>query len=249
MTIARAIAALPVVLMSGLLGTTGARAQDSTTVGLGVAAVPTYQGSGEYRVLPFPLLNINIGPFFAGMVDGVGMHVIDTPSFKIGGSVTYVRGYRHRDVPEGKDNLSDAAGARLFTTLRMAGFTATLGATRSIGGTKGTVADLRISYPMMVSPKLVVIPTVTTSWASDKHMNRYFGITQREANVSGLGQFSTSSGFKDVNAGITTNYRLADGLNLTANVGMSYLFDRAADSPLVQHRLRPMGFAGVSYSF
>jgi len=236
-------------IATGLLSSFPASAQDRVTLGLGLAAVPAYQGADEYRVLPFPLLNVQMGPFFASVVNGIGMNVIDTPEFKFGGSVTYVRGYRSRDIPNGIDSLSDGMGARLFSSVKLGGVNTTFGATRVIGGTKGTIVDLQLSYPMMMSRRLSLIPSVSTTWANDKHMNGYFGITSAEAQASGLRAFRAGGGFKDITAGVTASYHLSGGLNLTASGGMSYLFDRAADSPLVEHRWRPAGFMGLSYSF
>jgi len=223
---------------------------DHITIGAGVAAVPDYQGSDDYRVLPFPLLDIQVGRLFANLGDGIGYNVIDTPGFKAGGSITYVRGYRRRDVPDGIDKLSDAAGGRLFASLRQGRFAATVGATRSIGGgTHGLVADARLSYAAQASERLTLIPTLSTSWANGKHMRRYFGIDAAEAAASGLDAYRPSSGFKDISAAATANYRLASGLNLTGSVGVTHLFDKAADSALVERRWQPVGFAGISYSF
>lgn len=95
-----------------------AQQDDHITIGASVAAVPDYQGADDYRVLPFPLLDVQIGRAFANLGDGIGYNVIDTAGFKAGGSVTYVRCYRRRDVSDGLDRLSDAAGGRLFASLR-----------------------------------------------------------------------------------------------------------------------------------
>lgn len=237
-----------------LLGSTGgaARAQegDHLTIGAGVAAVPDFEGADDYRILPFPLLDIEIGRVFANIRDGIGYKVVDLPGFTVGGSVTYVRGYRRRDVPRGIDKLSDAAGGRLFASLRQGNLSATLGATRSFGGgTHGVIADARLSYAIAADQRLMIIPTLSTSWADRKHMRRYFGISPEESAASGLASYRPSSGFKDVSAFVTANYRLGGGLNLTGSVGLSHLLDEASDSPLVERRWQPTGFLGVSYSF
>ncbi|MFC4256352.1 MipA/OmpV family protein [Altererythrobacter xixiisoli] len=232
-------------------GATSAQAQDSdrVTLGVGVIAAPGYQGSDDYRVLPAPIIDVQIGRFFAGMNNGVGVHVIDTPDLKTGASVTFVRGYRRGDLPDGLDTLADAAGARLFASARLAGISAGISATRSLGGTAGTVADLSLSYPIRSGERLMLIPSVSTSWASDKAMDRYFGITAAEAQASGLDEFHTSAGFRDMTASMTANYRLSGRLSLVGMAGMTQLFDKAADSPMVKHRWRPMGLVGVTHRF
>lgn len=232
------------------IGLSGTAAQGRATAGIGVAAIPAYQGSDSYRILPFPLLDVQVGQIFATVSNGIGVYVIDMPGLQLGGSVTFVRGYRKSDMPEGIDNLSDALGGRMFAAVTLGGVRATLGATRSIGGgTRGTVVDAQLAYPFQASPRITLIPTLGTSWANDKHMDRYFGIGPDEAAASGLPAYRTSGGFKDISAGVTANYRLASGLNLTGSANLTHLLDKAADSPLVEHRSQPIGFVGLSYSF
>ena len=231
-----------------LAGTTAAQAR--TTAGIGVAAVPAYQGADNYRVLPFPVLDVQVGQIFANVNNGIGIYVIDTPGLKMGGSVTFVQGYRDRDTPRGIDNLSDALGGRMFASVTLAGLRAQIGATRSIGGgTRGTVVDAQLAYPLRAGPKLLLIPTLSTSWANDKHMDRYFSVTPVESAASGLATYRASGGFKDVSAGVTANYRLAGRLNLTGSVTMIHLLDKAGNSPFVEKRWQPFSFVGLSYSF
>ncbi len=248
-------AALPCTTLALLLAANVAQAQsaapstDRVVIGAGVVAVPGYQGSDDYRVLPYPIIDVQIDRFFAGVANGVGVHVIDTGDIKMGASLTFVRGYRTGDLPTGLDSLSDAVGARLFGSARLGGVTAMVSGTRSLGGTDGTVVDMSLSYPIRAGQKLTLVPAVSASWADDKHMDRYFGITASEALASGLDEFHTSAGFKDLTLSLNANYRLTDRLNLVTMGAMTQLFDRAADSPMVQHRWRPMGTVGVAYRF
>src|SRR3546814_2519135 len=85
----------------------------------------------------------------------------------------------------------------------------TVGATKAVaGGTRGVVADASLSYALPLSDRMTVIPTVGTSWANGKHMNRYFGIDAGEALASGLPLYRAGSGFKDVSGLVTASYRL-----------------------------------------
>lgn len=248
--ISRPLTGLCLLLALAVPGKARAEDGDHLTIGAGVAAVPDFEGADDYRVHPFPLLDVKIGRIFANVADGIGYNVIDLPGFEMGASLTYVRGYRRRDVPDGVDRLSDAAGGRLFARLRQGRLSATIGATRSFaGGTRGVVAGARLSYAVDVDERLTIIPTLATSWANGKHMRRYFGISPSEVAASGLSPYRPSSGFKDISALATANYRLAGGLSLTGSTGVSRLLDKAADSPLVEQRWQPTGFVGVSYSF
>lgn len=223
---------------------------DRVIIGIGAAAVPTYQGSDDYRTLPIPMIDIVSGPIYANLRNGVGVNVVDTPGFTFGGGVTFMPGYRRQDVPVGVDRLSVGAGARLYASFKAGGVVATLGGTQGfVGSTKGFIADASLSYPIMASPRLLVIPSVATTWADAKHNGRYFGIDTGEAFRSGLPQFRVGGGFKDVSALLTVNYRLTGRMNLSASGGVTSLLGDVKDSPLVAHATRPMGFLSLSYRF
>ena len=230
-------------------GAAVAQVPDHVTIGLAGVAVPDFQGAKDYRTLPFPLLDIKKGRFFANLNNGIGLNAIDTGSFQIGGGVTFVRGYRGRDVPRGIGRLKNTAGARLFASTNLSGFSATLGATKSTGATKGTTADLRIAYAMPMGARFSITPAVATSWADSKYMRGYFGVNAAQAAASGLPFYRPKSGFKDVTGSVTANYRIGQRWNLTGMVGVSRLVDDAADAPIVERRSQPIGMSGLSYNF
>ncbi|MGK2909146.1 MAG: MipA/OmpV family protein [Sphingobium sp.] len=238
---------LPVMAMAA----TPARAQDDNHVvlGAGVAATPAYQGSEDYRLLPVPAIDIKQGWFFANLRNGIGVAPIDTEALTIGASAVFVQGIRRRDLPEGIGKVSDAAGARLFASLRTGGFVATLGGTRAFGGTKGTIVDASLSYPAQISSRFTLIPTIGTTWADRKHSDRYFGITSAESLASGLPGFDAGSGFKDISGALTASYRLTDHITLSATGVVTSLLGDAKDSPLVEKKTQPSGILALAYSF
>src|SRR3546814_10725153 len=92
-------------------------------------------------------------------------------------------------------------------------------------------------------------PTVGTSWANGKHMNRYFGIDAGEALASGLPLYRAGSGFKDVSCLVTASYRLDAHWRLRAIGGVPRLLGDAADSPLIDLRWPPSAFMSVADTF
>jgi outer membrane protein len=219
-------------------------------IGAGVAVQPTYQGSSEYRVLPIPAIDIQHGWFFANLRNGIGIEPINTEHLTIGASVVFVQGYRRQDVPVGIDKLSDGVGARLSANVRAGGFITTFGATQVVsGGTEGFIADGSISYPIPISDRFTLIPTVGTTWANAKYNDRYFGVSAAESTASGLPQFTVGSGFKDVSGTLTASYRLTDHITINATGGVTALIDDFADSPIVAEETQPFGLLTVSYRF
>ena len=220
------------------------------TIGAGAAYAPVFEGGDKYRLLPVPVIDASWGPFFADLRNGVGINAIDTKVVTVGASVVYLPGYRRRDVPNGIGKLSDSIGGRGFVALRASGFVATLGVTQGLtGGTKGLIADASLAYPITVTSRLMLIPSIGTTWADKKHNDRYFGVNTEQSLASGLPSFHAGSGFKDVSGILTASYRLTDHVDLSTSGGVTSLLGNVQDSPLVLHKTQPFGFAAVSYRF
>ena len=245
---ARLAGLLAVPLMTLWGNTAQAQDQDHIVLGAGVAVAPTYQGSRDYRVLPLPAIDIKEGWLFANLRNGIGVEPINTENVSIGASAVFVQGYRKKDVPIGVDRLPAAVGARLFSNLRAGGFVATLGVVKLLsGGTKGTIADASLSYPVKVSPHFTVTPTIGTTWADRKYNDAYFGISAAESLASGLPQFRAGSGFKDVSGSLTASYRPTNRISLSVTGSVTSLLGGVKDSPLVVKKTQPIGIFTIAY--
>jgi len=243
-----ALLAAPILLMSGTAAQ--AQEQDHIVVGAGVAVTPSYQGASDYRVLPVPVIDIKKGWFFANLRSGIGIAPIDTDHLTIGASAVFVQGYRRSDVPTGVDKLSDGLGARVFANIRGAGFVGTFGAVKLVtGGTNGVIADASVSYPVQISPRFSLTPSIGTTWANGDQNDGYFGVNAAESAASGLPQFSVGGGFKDVSGSLTAAYRLSERVTLTATGGATALIGDVADSPIVEEETRPFVIITASYRF
>ena len=223
--------------------------QNHVLVGLGAGYVPAYEGAKRYRTLPLPAIDVAWGPFFANLSYGIGINILNTEHVTVGTSVTFMQGYRRQDAPAGIGSLSNGAGARAFISLNSGGFVTTLGATKAVGsGTRGTLADATLSYPYAVSPRLTLIPSISTTWADSKYNNRYFGVNAQQSLSSGLPQFAPGGGLKDVSATLTASYELTDHIVLGGAIGATTLLEKVKDSPIVAHRnAQPGGFVYIAY--
>lgn len=234
--------------LEAVTGNLAQNASDRIVVGAGLAVVPTYQGSGRRRTLAVPTIDVVSGPFYINLRSGIGVHVIESKGFALGGGVALMPGYRQRDVPPGVDRLGVGAGARLFASVNRGGLFLTLGGTNGFAGsTKGFIADASLSYPIAISPTLRAVPSIAATWADGRHNNGYFGITGKEAATSGLRPFTGRRGFKDVSAAWMVNYRLNDRLSMAATGGVTSLVGKVADSPLVTRQTQPFGLFSLSY--
>lgn len=235
-----------------MLAATAAHAQvtDHVALGVGVGVVPTYQGSEDHRVRPLPMIDVKQGRFFANWQNGVGVAVIDTDAVTIGASATYLPGYRRRDAPAGIDRLDAAAGVRIFTTVRTGGAVFDAGATKAVSGdAKGIVMDATAAYPLIVSPRLTLTPSLATSWADKKRTDGYFGVSVNEALASGFAGYSAGAGFKDVSASLTAAYQLSDRITIAASASVTRLLGDAKDSPIVFKQTQPAALVMTTYRF
>lgn len=224
------------------------KGQDHFVLGAGMAVTPDYQGSDDYRLIPIPVIDIKEGWLFANLRNGFGVEPIDTEHVTLGASLVFIPGYRRRDVPAGVDKLSSGVGGRIFANLRAGGAVATVGVVKGIsGGTEGLVADASLSYPLALSSRFTLTPTLGTTWANRKHNDRYFGITSAEALASGLPAFAAGSGFKDVSAALTASYRLSNRFTLSATGSATSLLGAVKDSPIVMKKTHPFGVLTLTY--
>lgn len=219
-------------------------------IGIGGAYMPAHHGSDKYRFQPLPAIDIKFGRFFVNFQDGIGANLIDTANVTVGAGIVMADNYRAKDVPRGIGKLRFGGGARGFVKWRLAGFEAALGGTQIFtGSTKGFVADASLSYPIMVSQKLMFNPSIGTTWANEKHLNRYFGVNARQSFASGLPRYRLNSGIVDVKAELGAQYRLTDSIGIGLAGGVTTLMGDAKDSPIVKKRTRPYGIFFVSYGF
>ena len=223
---------------------------DHISIGIGGAYMPAYQGAKKYRFQPLPAIDIQFDRFFVNFQDGIGANLFDSESVTVGVGLTPAVGYRAKDAPPGIGKLSLGLGARGFVKLRQFGFEATLGGTKILAGsTKGFVVDAGLSYPVMISEKLTLNPSIGTTYGDRKHNNRYFGVTAQQSLASGLPQFRAGSGFIDAKADLGLQYRLTDRIGVGVVGGVTRLLGDVKDSPIVKRKTQPYGIAFVSYNF
>ncbi|MGK6355737.1 MipA/OmpV family protein [Sphingomonas sp. DT-207] len=223
---------------------------DHISIGIGGAYMPAYQGAEKYRFQPLPAIDIQLGRFFLNLQDGIGANLFNSESLTVGVGFTPADGYRRQDAPAGIGKLSVGLGARGFVKLRQFGFEATLGGTKILtGSTEGFVVDASLSYPVRISEKLTLVPSVGTTYGDQKHNDRYFGVTSQQALASGLPQFRADSGFIDVKANLGLRYRLTDRMGVGVGGGVTSLLGDVKDSPIVKRKTQPYGIAFVSYNF
>lgn len=221
-----------------------------TVVGGAVIYAPAYQGAEDYRVLPFPVIDLKYGRFFASSRRGIGADLVDGDTVDVGAGVTFVPGYRRRDAPVGIGRASGGAGARISADVKAGIVMGSLGATKVLSGDlDGVLVDATLAMPFRPTERLTLIPSVSSTWADGAYTRSYFGVSPAQASASGLLAYRPGGGIKDVSASLTASYRLNDRVSLGVTGSVSKLTGDARKSPTVFDPTQPAAVLSVSYSF
>lgn len=221
-------------------------AEGDWTVMLGAGAIyaPDYEGSKDYEALPFPYLSVGYKDIAYLRGPEVGVNIIRIkPAEDMKISIGPVARYR-RDRSEKRNRALTGLG-KVDMAIEVGGSArldagpawAELSVVKDVaGGHDGVVATATGGVDFDLSGNLSLSLSGTTSWADDKYMRTYFGVTPAQAARSGLPAFTAGKGIKDAGANINLRYRLTDHWMIAATGGYTRLRNDAKDAPLVRLR-------------
>ncbi|AAK22338.1 MipA/OmpV family protein [Caulobacter vibrioides] len=250
----RTHAARSLLALGALAAATSAAAQsgapDRAVVGIAAVYTPGYQGGDDYRLMPFPVIDVTYGRFFASGREGVGYTVLDGSAVKVSAGATFVPGYRRRDAPVGVGRLDGGAGLRVAADMRLGEVLVSMSATKVVSGdVDGALVDASLAYPVRLSERLSLMPSVSATWADSQYNRAYFGISAAQSAASKLPVYRPGGGVKDVSMSLSANYRLNDKVSLGATASLSRLTGDARKSPIVVEATQPSAVLSVAYRF
>lgn len=213
-------------------------------VGGGAIYAPDFEGSKDYEILPFPFISLDYKDIVYIRGPEVGVNLLRVrPTDDVKLSVGPFARYR-RDRPEKRNDALTGLG-KVGTAIEVGGL-ARVGvgpawvevsmAKDVADGHKGLVGVASGGADFDLSDKLGLSASVSTTWADDDYMQRYFGVTPVQATRSGLPAFTAEKGIKDVGANLSLRYRLSDRWMVSATGGYTRLMNDAKDAPLVRLR-------------
>lgn len=241
-----------------------------THLGLGIGAFPDYEGSNDYSAKAFPLLDIEKpGVFFIkgasiNTNDGVASAGLTLFHLSYSGKTQLligpiIRAYSGRDeadndILSGMGNINSSAGMGIFMKLNSGSWIFNLATSpQDVGNDNdGLLVTLDASYNTSINNNLKLSSGLSASWADDDYMQSYFGITGKQSSNTGLTQFDSKAGIKDIGINFKTAYILSKNWILNGQIGYWHLSANAADSPLVDKKGtkdQVRGLVGLSYQF
>ncbi len=219
-------------------------------IGAGAIYVPEYEGSDKFDVKPFPMFSAQFGERLKVETTGITYDVIRWQGLKISARAGYELG-RQEDDSVYLSGLGDVEAGGVvggIVAYEAGPFEVYAALNKTIGGSEGLLGTFGARASQRYE-RFVFTADVSGTWADDKHMEAYFGITPVQSANSGLAQYDAKAGIKRVDVKASITYMLTDNWLITGAAGAGFLTGDAKDSPIVKDDVQPFGMLGVSYKF
>ncbi|WP_248324446.1 MULTISPECIES: MipA/OmpV family protein [unclassified Caballeronia] len=223
------------------------------SIGPGLYVFPKYPGSSKLQVLPFPVQDISWKErIFSQGPDVLGVNALKGENYHVGASLSF--DFQSQSASDdsrlkGLPDVHYGPKLRLFADYTWWAFTGAAAVYQDIAGTgQGLTAmtDLYMSAPL---GKLLLSVGPGLTWANAAYTRTFFGVSAQESAASGLPQYATRSGLRDIHLGLNATYTMNAhwSADVTAQIGR--LEKYAGGSPITERRLDLNGVASVAYHF
>jgi outer membrane scaffolding protein for murein synthesis (MipA/OmpV family) len=220
------------------------------TVGAGAIYMPEYEGSDKFEINPLPIISAEFGDRVSVDITGVTVDLYEANGFRAGLKAGYDLG-RKEDDSDYLRGLGDIdAGGVIggIISYEVGPFQAYAELDKTIGGSDGLTGTVgaKASYRY---ERFIFSADVSGTWADDKHMESYFGVSSAQSASSGLAQYDAQAGFKRVDVKGSITYMMTEKWFVTGAAGAGFLMGDAKSSPIVKDNIQPFAMLGVSYRF
>lgn len=212
------------------------------SIGVGAAFVPDYEGSNDYEVRPLPEVALSYRDIVFLRGTSVGANAVTITGTKPGDKLQVGPLARYRfgrdqddnDALHGLGDVDSSVEVGGFARYTHGGLGLDLTAVQDVAdGHEGALVEAGLGYRMPVAAKWQASLRASTSWASDKYMESYFGVSPAQAARRGGDSYDAGAGFKDAGLSAGLEYAITSTLSIGGRVGYTRLLGDAADSPMV----------------
>ncbi len=232
-------------------------------VGLGMRVGPRYEGGGEYTLSPVPYFNIAWRDIVNLGLGGLNLNLLRGRDYKFGAGITYNPGRDEKGSSffgtslsgtderlRGLGDIDPALGFRAFGAYMLGPLALNASITKYIGDQNdGVLVNFGVSLPWHPMNKLTLTPNIVATWADDKYMQTFFGVTQFQSSRSGLAAFNAESGIKDVTLGLNATYLVDRHWFVSSDAGVKQLEGDADRSPITESGTSATFGTVVGYHF
>ena len=231
------------LLLLTLLGVgVGAHGADgpSGEVGVGIGYQPYDPSASRYQVVPLPYFDVDWGDVSLNTDDGLTWSAFKADGWSAGPLLNYVSGRNAngslrglRDVPDmallgGFVQYSPADFWRVYAQLGQA-----VGGAGGQGGVLGQVGG-ELGYPLGLG--IIGSSQLAVHFADGRQMSTFFGVSDSEAQASGISAYKASGGLQNVTMTQNVEFPLAQHWSLVTSASWVHLLGSAADSSIVREQ-------------
>jgi outer membrane scaffolding protein for murein synthesis (MipA/OmpV family) len=218
----------------------------------GATALPVYEGSDRYRVLPSPSFDIRYYDIaFLSMGDGLGVNLLRGDTYRAGVALNYDIGRGQNGRLRGLGNVDAAPELRLFGEYWLVPFVIDVDIRKAFGGHDGIIGDIGAYLPVIGNEKVVLFVGPGLTFADQRYQQAYFGISTAQSQFSALQipAYRPGGGVKSASLGAVFVYNFNPHWMFEANAGWDRLLGSAGNSPIVQMKDNFGLTTNIGYNF
>ncbi len=209
------------------------------TLGIGLAAVPEYEGSEDYQAVPVPIVRVDWRSRRYVELSGTRLRanlLSGVTKWRTGPIINYNPG--RDDVDNDRidalrtiDNTIEGGGFLTFDAGKWETYFEFL--TDVDDEHEGSLTTFRQSYKQPLENRRLLTFNFSLTYADDDYMETFFGIDADNAARSGLRTFEAEADFKDVEVSVVFLTNFSKRWNIAYSLGYKRFLGDAADSPVV----------------
>jgi outer membrane scaffolding protein for murein synthesis (MipA/OmpV family) len=221
-------------------------------LGLSTEFEPKYDGSNQYHLQPGPNFDIRYRDVaFVSTGEGLGINLLHAKTYRAGVALTYDLGRaQHSDYRlRGIGDVQPGPELKVFAEYVWFPVVFRTDLRRALGGYNGWIGDLSAYMPVVGSEKFFVMVGPSLTFADGNYMQNYFGISETQAQNSGLAPFRAVGGFKEISLGASATWFFRESWYLNATGAGARFLNDAAQSPTTDEKLQGVISLSVGYDF
>jgi len=224
-------------------------------LGGAVESKPAYPGSGRWIVDGGPVVDIRYRDLaFLSVGEGLGVNLLRGKAWRAGLSVGYDLGRAESDDRthlNGMGDIDPAAVPKAFAEVVLFPVTVRADLRRSLGSGDGWIGDLAAYLPVAGSDAGALFVGTSASFADDRYMQTWYGVTNAQAARSVHPAYRAGGGLESVRASLTGVWFFVGDQHwlLEGDASVQRLLGSADGSPIVGETLNGVITVTVGYRF
>ncbi len=227
------------------------------TAGLGLAVLPEYEGSEDYKGAPILYVRNQwtSGQYVQFLGTTLSGNALPSNTWQAGPLLRY-RAARDKVKNDRVDDMKKVDAAWElggFAAFQYQHWNAKVEAAQDVAdGHDGFLLTLSGGYTLPLPRAAMLNLSLSTTYADEDYMQAYFGVSAADAQRSRLKRYDADAGFKDISATALATFRFTPNWGLMAVLRLTALLGDAADSPVVDDEgssSQLLAGAAVTYKF